>query len=121
MTSNWKDWVVRFKNTCIWSWHGWRDSWKTEMGLRQWTVIVALSCSLALLSDLSVPEQGLIILSGAIVLIVELLNTGIEKACDLVSTDQHPLAKKAKDAGSAAVALAALVALAMWCLVLIPN
>ena len=117
MTSNWRDWVVRFKNTCIWSWEGWRDSWATEMGLRQWAVVVVLSDILALLSDISVAEQGLIIFAGFMLLAAELMNTGVEKACDLVSTEQHPLAKKAKDAGSAAVAVTALGGLCVWILV----
>ena len=46
------------------------------------------------------------------------MNTGVEKACDLVSTDDHPLAKKAKDASSAAVATTAIGGLSIWVLVL---
>lgn len=118
MTSDWRDWVIRFKNTCIWSWAGWRDSWATEMGLRQWSVVVAGSTALAFWCDFSVAETGLILLAGMVIIIAELLNTGIEKACDLVTTDTHPLAKKAKDASSAGVAVAALTGLAVWLLVL---
>lgn len=88
------------------------------MGLRQWTVVVILSDVLALLSNFSVAEQGLIIFSGFTLLAAELMNTGVEKACDLVSTDDHPLAKKAKDASSAAVATTAIGGLSIWVLVL---
>ena len=47
-------------------------------------------------------------------MIVELLNTGIEAAIDRISLEWHPLAKRAKDMGSAAVLLALLVCLGIW-------
>lgn len=119
MSRDWRVWVRRFWNSCVWSWAGWRDSWATEMGLRQWAVAVAISTGAALVIDLSVAERGLVIGFGLLLLAAELLNTGIEKACDLVSTDAHPLAKKAKDAGSAGVAVTALAAGVMWLLVLV--
>ena len=118
MTSDWRDWVIRFKNTCIWSWAGWRDSRATEMGLRQWAGVVVVSDILVLIGDFSVAERGLIIFAGFMLLAAELMNTGVEKACDLVSTQEHPLAKKAKDAGSAAVAVTALGELSLWLLLL---
>jgi diacylglycerol kinase (ATP) len=51
-------------------------------------------------------------------LVVELLNAAIEAAVDRVSLDQHPLAKRAKDIGSAAVMLALANAGLVWVLVL---
>jgi len=50
------------------------------------------------------------ILAWGLVLVTELLNTSIEAAVDLSTKEIHPLAKKAKDAASAAV----LVALVVW-------
>ena len=51
-------------------------------------------------------------------LAAELLNTAIEEAVNLVTTDTHPLARKAKDCGSAGVALAAFAGGAAWVVVL---
>ena len=51
-------------------------------------------------------------------LIVEMLNAAIEATVDRVSLEDHPLAKRAKDMGSAAVMLALLNALLVWGLVL---
>ncbi len=48
------------------------------------------------------------------VLIVELLNTGIEKVVDLCSPEYHILAKQAKDIGSAAVFISLIIALVVW-------
>ena len=52
--------------------------------------------------------------SCMLVLIVELLNSGIEAAIDRIGTEHHELSKNAKDFGSAAVMLALLVAAATW-------
>lgn len=49
-----------------------------------------------------------------LVLIVELLNTGIEKAVDRIGPEWHDLSKRAKDMGSAAVLLALLLCGCTW-------
>ena len=49
-----------------------------------------------------------------LILIVELINSAIEANTDHISLERHPLAKRAKDMGSAAVFLAIVVALAVW-------
>jgi len=48
------------------------------------------------------------------VLVVELLNTGIESAIDRIGPEWHELAKRAKDMGSAAVLLSLLLCLGVW-------
>ena len=56
------------------------------------------------------------VLCGAVllVLIVELLNTGIESAIDRVGPEWHALSKRAKDMGSAAVLLSLLLCAGIW-------
>lgn len=56
------------------------------------------------------------VLAGSVllVLIVELLNSGIEAAIDRIGLELHPLSKKAKDLGSAAVLLSLLLAGLAW-------
>lgn len=56
------------------------------------------------------------VLCGAVllVLIVELLNTGIESAIDRVGPEWHALSKRAKDMGSAAVLLSLLLCVGIW-------
>lgn len=53
-----------------------------------------------------------------LVLIVELLNSAIEATVDRISLESHPLAKGAKDMGSAAVLVALLVCALVWALAL---
>lgn len=59
-------------------------------------------------------EVALLAGSVMLVLIVELLNSAVETAVDRISPDLHPLSKRAKDIGSAAVMLALLTCAALW-------
>ena len=109
---------VRFWNTCIWSLAGWRASWKSEATLRQWTLANLLSVLMTLVVPMGGIERILIIAFGLLVLVAELLNTAVEEAVNRISEEDHPLARKAKDAGSAAVGMAAITAGIVWLLVL---
>jgi len=60
-------------------------------------------------------ETALLAGSVVMVMIVELLNTGIETAIDRIGPEWHDLSKRAKDMGSAAVLLALLVCAGIWC------
>lgn len=111
--------VRRFANTVIWSWDGWRAAWATEKTLRQWSLVNVLSAVLAFSLDLSPVERGLILALGLLVLAAELMNTGLEEAIDYISKADDPRAKKAKDCGSAAVALTALAGGVAWVVILI--
>ena len=50
---------------------------------------------------------------------MELANSAIEAVVDHTSTEHHPLAKRAKDVGSAAVLVALVNCLVIWVLVLV--
>jgi len=59
-------------------------------------------------------EVTLLAGSVLIVMIVELLNTGIETAIDRIGPEWHDLSKRAKDMGSAAVLLSLLLSAGIW-------
>ena len=59
-------------------------------------------------------ERALLMGSVVLVLIVELLNSAVEAAVDRISLDLHPMSKRAKDIGSAAVLLALLLCGGIW-------
>lgn len=59
-------------------------------------------------------ETALLAGSVLLVMIVELLNTGIEVAIDRIGPEWHPLSKQAKDMGSAAVLLSIILAAGIW-------
>ena len=110
--------LYRFRKRVIWSWDGWLNSWRNEPSLQQWVWANVVSAGFALLLDLAPIERALILSLGILILAAELMNTGIERAIDHVSRDDHPLAKQAKDAASAAVALTAIAAGVAWLVIL---
>lgn len=109
----------RLANTVLWSWEGFRAAWATESTLRQWVLANVVSAGLALSLDLSTAERALILALGLLVLAGELINTAIEEVVDHISPGLDPRAKKAKDCGSACVALTALAAGVAWVVVLL--
>jgi len=104
----------RFGKTCVWSWQGFAATWATEKTLRQWVLANVISAGFALWLPLSPAERALILALGLLILAAELINTAIEVVVDYISTDQHPMAGKAKDCGSATVAVTALAAGVAW-------
>jgi diacylglycerol kinase (ATP) len=100
------------------SWNGLRLAYSGESAFRQeaWLAAVMLPAALWLGRD----WMQVLLLAGSVVLvlIVELLNSGIEAVVDRVSSDWHELSKRAKDLGSAAVLLALLLCGGIWVTVL---
>ncbi|MFP7671928.1 diacylglycerol kinase [Marivita sp. S0852] len=103
----------------LWSWQGCVDTWRAEYSFRAWVWANVASAALAFLLPLSGVERALILALGVLVLAAELVNTAIEAAVDHTSMDTHPLAKRAKDAGSAGVAVTAIAAGVAWVFILI--
>ena len=92
---------------------GLRAGWE-ETAFRQEALaaIVLLPCSFWL--GRTWTEVALLGGSVLLVMIVELLNTGIETAIDRIGPEWHDLSKRAKDMGSAAVLLSVVLAAAIW-------
>ncbi|AKS46887.1 diacylglycerol kinase (ATP) [Octadecabacter temperatus] len=112
------EFFTRLKWRCIWSWNGLRDTWASEHSFRSWVWANVVSGGLAIWL-LSGAELALILALGVLVLAAELINTGIERAVDLVSLEQSDLARMAKDAGSAGVAVTAVAVGVAWVVVLL--
>ncbi|WIV51395.1 diacylglycerol kinase [Marivivens sp. LCG002] len=108
-----RNFFERLKFRTIWSWHGVKDTWVNEYSFRTWVWGNLISGGLAFWL-LEGAALALILVMGLLVLAAELMNTAIERTVDLVTEEQHPLAKRAKDAGSAAVAVTAVAAGIAW-------
>lgn len=93
---------------------GLRTAYLGESAFRQEVWIVAAMMPLALWIGRSWVEVALLAGSAWLVLIVELLNSGIEAAIDRVSFEWHELSKRAKDFGSAAVMLSLVLCGGIW-------
>lgn len=90
----------------------------TEPAFRVELALAGLLIPVAFLLEISRSEKALLVGSVCFVLAVELLNTGIEAAINRVSSEWHPLSKRAKDVGSAAVLAALINAGLIWLIVL---
>ncbi|MEI6300555.1 MAG: diacylglycerol kinase [Betaproteobacteria bacterium] len=109
----------RLLNALGYSMQGFRSAYKHEEAFRQEALLAAVLIPTALLLDVSGPSKALMIGSVLTVLIVELLNSAVEAAVDRVSLENHRLAARAKDIGSAAVFLSLANVAVVWGLVLI--
>lgn len=92
---------------------GLRAGWQ-ETALRQEMLAAALLLPLSAWLGRSWVEVVLLAGSVLLVLIVELLNTGVESAIDRIGPEWHELSKRAKDMGSAAVLLSLLLCAGTW-------
>lgn len=100
--------------------HGLASAWRTEGAFRQEVLAAVILIPLACFAPVTSIERVLLIGSVLLVMVVELLNSSIEAAIDRISTERHPLSKKAKDTGSAAVLVAITCALIVWIVILGP-
>jgi diacylglycerol kinase (ATP) len=89
-----------------------------EDAFRQEALLAALLIPLALFLPATGTGRALMIASVLLVLIVELLNSAVEATVDRISLENHTLAKRAKDMGSAAVMLALINVPVVWGLVI---
>ena len=97
---------------------GVRNTFFDEIAFRIELAVAVILFPPALLLPVSLIVRILLIGSVLLVLIIELLNTAVEAAVNRISTEQHTLSAKAKDAGSAAVLMASINLVVVWGIVL---
>ncbi|MGV0959659.1 MAG: diacylglycerol kinase [Limnohabitans sp.] len=85
-----------------------------ETAFRQEAIAALIMVPLAFWLGTSWIETALLAGSVVLVMVVELLNTGIESAIDRIGPEWHDLSKRAKDMGSAAVLLSLLLCGSFW-------
>ncbi|MDP1680035.1 MAG: diacylglycerol kinase [Candidatus Nitrotoga sp.] len=110
----------RLVNALSYSLSGLLLAWQDEAAFRQEVVLAIVLVSVAFMVPVSATQRVLLVASVMLVLVVEMINSAIEATVDRVSLDIHPLAKKAKDMGSAAVLLALTNAILTWTMILWP-
>lgn len=112
--------VKRLINAFFYSVDGLKATFKSETAFRQEVILAAIGIPLAFFLTTDRLEKAAMVGSLLLVLIVELLNSAIEAVVDRFGPEHHPLAKHAKDAGSAAVLLALILTGIVWLLCLWP-
>jgi diacylglycerol kinase (ATP) len=106
--------VKRLWRATINSWHGLVACTQSEAAFREELALLVVGVPLAFFLTPNTGERFALIGTLVFVLIVELLNTAIEKLSDRVTRDNDPAIKRIKDMGSAAILLSLLAAGAAW-------
>ena len=115
------DCVKRLWQATINSWNGLVAVTQSEAAFRQELALLAVGIPLAFFLTTDVGKRFALIGVIVFILIVELLNTAVEKLCDRVTRDNDPAIKHVKDMGSAAIGLALLAAGIVWLWILIER
>ena len=113
--------IRRLINATRYSLEGLAAAARYEAAFRQELVLAVVLLPLGLWLGANGVERALLAGSVLLVLIVELLNSGVEAAIDRISAEHHELAKRAKDYGSAAVMLSLVLTGVVWALILLPR
>ena len=108
----------RIVNATFFSIAGLSAAWRSESAFRQELVLCVVLVPAGLWLGQNAVERALLVGTCLLVLVVELLNSGIEAVVDRVGEELHPLSGRAKDFGSAAVFVALGLTLIVWSLIL---
>jgi len=102
------------------SFAGLKTAFKEERAFRQETILLIIAIILVVYLKLTLNQGAFLVGSVLVVMITEILNSAIENIVDYISKEKHPLAKNAKDLGSAAVFMALILMTLTWLTVLFP-
>ena len=113
-----KSGIKRIINAFGYSKDGLAAAYRYESAFRQvlWLNLILIVLTFFLNFDSA--TKMLLIIASFVSLITELFNTAVEAAVDHTSTEKHELAKRAKDAGSAAQLLALTMLGIVWAIAL---
>jgi len=110
--------ISRIIKATGYSWQGLRAAYRHEEAFRQevWLCIVMIPLGFYL--GHGGVEKALLVSSVMLLPVVEILNSALEAVVDRFGGEQHELSGRAKDMGSAAVAIAIALVVVVWTLVL---
>jgi diacylglycerol kinase (ATP) len=106
--------LLRFWRATINTRNGLAFAIRSEQAIREELMALALSLPAAWLAGATTMRRVELVATVALVLVVELLNTAIEKLSDRLTTDHDPQIGRVKDMGSAAVGVALVMTALFW-------
>ncbi len=109
----------RLLNAFGYSCAGLKAAFRNEDAFRQEVLLASVLIPLALLLERDMLGRALMISCVLLLLVVELVNSAIEATVDRISLEDHKLAKRAKDIGSAAVLVTLVNLLTVWLFILL--
>lgn len=103
------------------AWQGIIYCYKTQLNFRIHLLVLLIVAIAAFVFEISSTEWLFIIVSSALVLVLELINTAIENLCDIITRDNHPAIKIIKDVLAASVLIAAAGSAATGIIIFLPK
>jgi len=110
--------IAHIWHAFLYSVEGVSAAFRHETAFRLEALLAVILIPTALLLPANGTGKALMLASVLLVLIVELINSAIEAVVDRISPEHHPLAKRAKDFGSAAVLVSLINVPLIWTLVM---
>ena len=110
--------LTRIIKATLYSWQGLRAAYRHEEAFRQEVWLCLLMVPLGLYLGQGGVEKALLVASVLMLPLVEILNSALEAVVDRIGDEHHELAGRAKDMGSAAVAIAIAICGLTWVLIL---
>ena len=114
MENNKQNAIKRLGNAFIYSLSGLGHAFKNEIAFKQECCVFLCLLFVLIFLPVSSILKLILLMCNISVLVIELLNSGIEAIADRVSPEYHDLVRQAKDMGSAAVFLTILCAVVVW-------
>lgn len=114
-------WLIRRWHSFGFAFSGLRYMLRTQPHARIHLLAVVVVTCAASLTGLTATEWSVLVLSMALVLSLETINTSLEALADALHPSHHPLIGKAKDLAAAAVLVSALASVIIGTLIFIPH
>jgi undecaprenol kinase/diacylglycerol kinase (ATP) len=112
--------MKKFLNSLHFALHGARQFFSTERNGQIQTVFGIAAIVLGAIVSISPFQWLLVLFCIGLVISLEMINTAIEKFCDLVTTDFDPRIKIIKDVAAGAVLMASVFSLLVGLIIFIP-
>lgn len=93
---------------------------KTQRNFRIQFVCFILAIGFSLLIKLKLSEIAIVVFAGGLVMVGEMVNTGLERLVDLISPEYHPLARVIKDISAGVVLVASILAVIIGIIIFVP-
>jgi diacylglycerol kinase len=103
------------------AWNGLKYSFITQTNFKIHLFAAVATTLLGISLHISATEWLIVLLCFAIVLFAELINTALEKLCDVVQQELHPKIKLVKDIAAGAVLVSAIISAAIGMVIFLPK
>ncbi|WP_454782659.1 diacylglycerol kinase [Legionella sp. WA2022007384] len=113
--------IRKLKEASRYSFHGLKAAFQDEFAFRLELLVGIIALPVAIFIGKTYIERALLISTLLIVIIAELLNSAVEATLNRIDSSWHPLTKKGKDLGSAAVLVTIINALVVWIMIIISH